>query len=376
MIYLDNAATTFPKPQAVLTALYETARYRCGNPGRGGHVLARAADSEVFGCRKALKEFFNAPSVDNVVFTHNTTESLNTCIFGLIKPGDRVVTTDYEHNSVRRPLRRINGITVRKAITAFDDADATAAEFAALLSDGAEWLVISHASNVWGKGLPLKHVCALAHKFGAKVIVDAAQTAGYLKIDVAADGIDYLCAPGHKGMYGPQGTGFIIINSDTAPLPLCVGGTGSNSLLAEQPDFLPDALESGTLNTPAIAGLRAGVEFLRSQGIGNLHRREISLIKRAYSGLAAMKNVELYTSPPTENDAPVLSFNIAGKTPFETANAYDRYGICLRAGYHCAPDAHEKLGVSDRGTVRLSVGAFNNAAEIGKFLEITQKISK
>ncbi|MBO4501303.1 MAG: aminotransferase class V-fold PLP-dependent enzyme [Clostridia bacterium] len=376
MIYLDNAATSFPKPHAVLKSMLDVARFRCGNPGRGGHTLARAADNEVYRCRKSLKEFFNARGIENVVFTQNATAALNICISGLIKPGERVITTDYEHNSVRRPLYRIEGLKVSKANVAFDDDAETAAEFERLLSAGADWLVISHVSNVWGKGLPLKRVCALAHRYGAKVILDAAQSAGSIKIDVSADGIDYLCAPGHKGIYGPQGTGFIIINSETAPKPIFTGGTGSNSFSPTQPDYLPDSLESGTLNTPAIAGLRAGIDFLRSQGVGDLHRRELALLKRAYHGLSALKNTELYTSPPNENDAPVLSFNIAGKTPFETAEAYDRYGICLRAGYHCAPDAHEKAGVSDRGTVRLSVGAFNTAADIDKFLEITQKISK
>ena len=375
LIYLDNAATTFPKPYTVLSASADAARRRGGNPGRGGHALARAADAEVYRCRKAIKEFFNAPSADRVAFTQNATAALNTCIFGLIKPGDRVVTTDYEHNSVRRPLHRLNGVTVRKANVTFDDADATVAEFKRLLADGAEWLVVSHASNVWGKSIPLREICRAAHDAGARVIVDAAQSAGYLKIDVTADGIDYLCAPGHKGLYGPQGTGFIIVNGDT-PKPLTVGGTGSNSLSPEQPDYTPDALESGTLNVPAISGLREGVSYLSFIGPEKLRKREISLVQRAYRGLGSINGAVLYTSEPTFNDSPVLSFNLKGKTSFEAARLYDKYGVCLRAGYHCAPDAHAKLGTSEYGTVRLSVGAFNTAREIDYFLGITQKIIK
>lgn len=375
LIYFDNAATTFPKPNAVINAVTDTTRRRCGNPGRGGHALARAADAEVYRCRKAIKEFFNAPSTDSVVFTNNTTAALNTCIFGLINSGDRVITTDYEHNSVRRPLHRLNGVTVRKANTDFDNAGATLAEFKRMLAEGAEWLVVSHASNVCGKTIPLREICVAAHTAGTRVIVDAAQSAGYLKIDVDADGIDYLCAPGHKGLYGPQGTGFIIING-AAPKPLLVGGTGSNSLSPDQPDYTPDALESGTLNVPAISGLREGISYLNSIGAENLHKREISLVQRAYRGLESINGVILYTSAPSLNDSPVFSFNLKGKTSFEAARLYDSYGICLRAGYHCAPDAHAKLGTSEHGTVRLSVGAFNSASEIDYFLRITQKILK
>ena len=374
MIYLDNAATTFPKPQGVLNAMLDTARRRCGNPGRGGHALARAADEEVYSCRKALKEFFNAPSVENVVFTQNATAALNTCIFGLIKPGDRVITTDYEHNSVRRPLHLLKGITITRAKVPFDDADAAAVGFDRLLSNGADWLVISHASNVWGKAIPVREICNTAHKYGAKVILDAAQSAGYLKIDVSEYGIDYLCAPGHKGMYGPQGIGFIIINGPS-PKPLFAGGTGSNSLSPEMPDYLPDALESGTLNVPAISGLYQGVRFLSLNGVETLRKREMALVRRAFHGLKSIKNAVLYTSEPSTNDVPVRSFNLQGKTSFEAAEQYDRYGICLRAGYHCAPDAHKKLGTTEHGTIRLSVGAFNTAAEIDRFLDISKKIS-
>ena len=375
LIYFDNAATSFPKPPAVLKAAFDTARRRGGNPGRGGHALARAADSEIYSCRKALKEFFNAPSVESVVFTNNATTALNTCICGLIKPGDRVVTTDYEHNSVRRPLFRKNGVAVTKATVHYDNDDATVEEFENALINGADWLVVSHASNVWGKSLPLREICNAAHRGGARVIVDAAQSAGCLKIDVKADGIDYLCAPGHKGMYGPQGTGFIILNGP-APEPLTAGGTGSNSISAAQPSFTPDSLESGTLNTPGISGLRKGIAFLNMYGADKLHSREIALARRAYFGLDTIKGAVLYTSPPNERDAPVLSFNLAGRTSFEAAEQYDRHGICLRAGYHCAPDAHEKFGTIDIGTVRLSLGAFNSALEIDKFLEITEKILK
>ncbi|MBR5942874.1 MAG: aminotransferase class V-fold PLP-dependent enzyme [Clostridia bacterium] len=375
MIYLDNAATTFPKPYAVLNASMSAARFHAGNPGRGGHSLARAADAEIYACRKALKEFFNAPSTENVILTHNATASLNICINGLIKPGERVITTDFEHNSVRRPLHRV-GAEVTKAETLFDEDDETVERFRGSLAGGVKWLVVCHASNVWGKSIPLKRITALAHEYGAKVIVDASQSAGYLKIDVVNDGIDYLCAPGHKGMYGPQGTGFLIVNSDISPKPLSVGGTGSNSFSLEQPDYLPDALESGTLNVPAAAGLRRGVQFLRSSGVEKLHAYELGLAKRVYDGLKRIKNVSLYTSAPTLSDSPVVSFNVGKLPSFAAAEAYDARGVCLRPGYHCAPDAHTKLGTKDTGTVRLSVGAMNYASEIDSCLEITQKISK
>ena len=376
LIYLDNAATTFPKPPSVLNAMLSAAHKRGGNPGRGGHALARAADSEMHMCRKALKEFFNVPREENIVFTQNATMALNTCINGLVKTGDKVITTDCEHNSVRRPLNRINGIAVMRAKLYFDDFEKTAEEFRRLLEHGADYLVVTHASNVCGKSIDIPRICGLAHEYGAEVIVDASQSAGILDIDVAASGIDYLCAPGHKGMYGPQGTGFILINGKRIPSPLMTGGTGSNSLSAEQPDYLPDALESGTLNVPAFAGLRAGIEFLNSTGRERIHFYELSLIKRAYRELSRMKNVIMYTSEPTDADTAVLSFNIAGKQSSEAAELFDKAGICLRAGYHCAPDAHKKLGSIDFGSLRISVGVFNTAADIDRFLEAAQKISK
>ena len=376
LIYLDNAATTFPKPPAVLNAMLSAARKRGGNPGRGGHALARAADSEMHMCRKALKEFFNVPREENIVFAQNATMALNTCINGLVKTGDKVITTDCEHNSVRRPLHRLSGVSVTRAKLDFDDFEKTAEEFRRLLERGADYLVVTHASNVCGKSTDISRICKLAHEYGAEVIVDASQSAGILDIDVSAMGVDYLCAPGHKGMYGPQGTGFIIVNGKKIPEPLMTGGTGSNSFAAEQPDYLPDALESGTLNVPAFAGLRAGIEFIRSTGRKRIHSHELTLLRRAYKGLSQMSNIVLYTSPPADTDTAVLSFNIRGKPSFETAELFDKQGICLRAGYHCAPDAHKKLGSFESGSARMSIGAFNTVSDIDRFLEVAQKLSK
>lgn len=376
MVYLDNAATSFPKPPEVLREIRSVIERRGGNPGRGGHYLSRKADEEVYNCRKEIKEFFNAKKEEDIVFTSNTTTALNICINGLIEKGNRVITTDYEHNSVRRPLIHIPNVEVFRAKTSLESDEETLKAFESAITRRIDYFVVSHASNVFGKSIPLKMVCELAHKIGAEVIVDAAQSAGILDIDVQRDGIDYLCAPGHKGLYGPQGVGFFIANGKRIPNPKIYGGTGSASFSTEQPDFLPDMHESGTLGTPAIGGLSAGIRFIKRVGRENAHRREIMLIKRCYKHLSSMKNIILYTQPPDEEDAPLLSFNVKNKSSFDVAKLLDDYGFCVRAGYHCAPDAHKKLSTLEYGTVRVSVGIFNTAFEIDKFAEILQKISK
>jgi len=376
MIYLDNAATSFPKPPEVLRRVKEVLEKHGGNPGRGGHYLARKADEEVYNCRKEVKEFFNAGKEDNVVFTQNATTALNICINGLVEKGNRVITTDYEHNSVRRPLMHIPNAEIYKVPISLEDQDETLWRFENSINRRIHYFVVSHASNVFGKSIPLKGICQLAHRIGAEVIVDASQSAGILDIDMQRDEIDYLCAPGHKGLYGPQGSGFFIINGKRIPKPYIYGGTGSASFASEQPNFLPDMHESGTLSTPAISGLAAGVRFLKRIGRDSAHRREFTLISRCYEHLSGMKNILLYAPKPTLEDAPLLSFNIRGKPSFETAKLLDEYGFCVRAGYHCAPDAHRKLLTTEHGTVRVSVGVFNTPSEIDRFAEILQKISK
>lgn len=376
MIYLDNAATSFPKPPEVVKRVRFVLNSEGGNPGRGGHFFSRKADEEVYNCRKEIKKFFNAKSEENIVFTPNATLALNTCIRGLISQGDRILTTDYEHNSVRRPLKHLKNIQIFKVPTSIESQDKTLRAFEMFLSHRINFVVVSHASNVYGKSIPIRKVCEMAHKRGAEVILDASQSAGILDIDLVRDGIDYLCAPGHKGLYGPQGSGFMILNGKKIPKPHIYGGTGSASFSYEQPDFLPDMLESGTLNTPAIAGLREGIRFLKLQGRERLHAYEMKLITRAYNHMKDMTRIVLYTPLPEVEDVPVLSFNVKDKSSFEVANMLDEKGICVRAGYHCSPDSHKKLGTLEHGTVRISVGAFNTPAEIDKFAEILQKISK
>lgn len=376
LVYLDNAATSFPKPPEVLEEIQRVILKKGGNPGRGGHFLSRKADEEVYNCRKELKAFFNARSEEDIVFTKNATEAINISINGLLNGKNRVITTDFEHNSVIRPLRRIKNLEVTPVTVSLASNEETLENFKAATIRKVDFFVVSHASNVLGKAIPIKEVCEIAHSQGAEVILDASQSAGILDIDLQRDGIDYLCAPGHKGLYGPQGSGFLIINGKRIPSPLVFGGTGSATFSRQQPDFLPDMLESGTLNTPAIGGLSCGIRFLKREGREGLHKREISMIRKAYRALEAIPKVKLYTPIPSSEDAPVLCFNVDKTPSFKVSGLLDEYGICTRAGYHCAPDAHEKIGTKDIGGVRISVGAFNTVSEIEFFAEILEKISK
>lgn len=372
MIYLDNGATTFPKPRGVVEEVNRALRFYSANPGRGGHSLAMRASEVLYKSRKNIADFFGVSNPSRVVFTHNCTTALNTVIKGVLHSGDHVVISSYEHNAVLRPLEKLKAIGVSYSVAevAVGDNDKTIDNFRAALRPDTKLLVCTCASNVFGVRLPFERICALCHQYGILTCVDAAQGGGIIPIDLSESSVDFLCVAGHKGLYAPMGLGALIINCETIPDTLVEGGTGSNSESPEQPDILPDRFESGTLSLPAVAGLSAGVDFVRNRGVESLYRHELGLIQYAYSRLSEMKHIKLYTDyPEAPYFAPVLSFNMDERPSEEIAEALSsRYNIATRAGLHCAPLAHRTMGTIEMGTIRAVPSAFTTKKDINNLI--------
>ena len=367
MIYLDNAATTWPKPACVAAAVNRALAVYGANPGRGGHNMSLAAAKEVYGCRETAARFFHLDNPTHVVFTLNCTMSLNMAIKGILANGGRVVVSSLEHNAVMRPLHALSrsGPVYDVAKVEPGDDDATVEAFRRCIGPLTKAIVCTHASNVFGVRLPIHRLGALAKERGLLFVVDAAQTAGVLPIDMQADHIDFLCLAGHKSLYGPMGTGMLLCGNG-APLPTLIeGGTGSQSIRLEQPEDLPERLESGTINVPGICGLRAGMEWVLSRGVANIARQETGHMAMMYDCLSRMPGVSLYTARPAIGlCAPVLSMNVMGMSSEETAAELNRLGVAVRAGLHCAPFAHRQFGTLPGGTVRFAPSAFTTRQDI------------
>lgn len=379
LIYMDNGATSFPKPPGVSRAMLHFLSDVGGSPGRSGHRLSQEAARIVFDCRESLAALFAVPDSRRIAFTLNATEALNTAFLGLLREGDRVVTTGMEHNSVMRPLRelvRSRGISLHVASCDRQgrlDLD----ELELALEKGTRLVAVNHASNVTGSVVPLERVGSLARSAGALLLVDAAQSAGVIPIDVIRDGVDILAFTGHKGLLGPQGTGGLWVREGVDVGPLCRGGTGSNSELEEQPDFYPDRLESGTHNAVGLAGLRAGVEFLRTAGVDVVAAHERSLAARLLEGLGTLRGVTLHGPAAREDRTSVISFTVPGMAPSEVGFLLDEaFGVLTRVGLHCAPGAHRTIGTYPEGTIRLSPGYFTTPGEIEKVLEAVAYVAK
>jgi cysteine desulfurase / selenocysteine lyase len=370
IIYCDNAATTFPKPACVCEAVLDFMRNVGGSPGRSSHALAVRASRVIFEAREALARLFNAPDSGRIVFTSNATEAINLALLGTVRRGELVVVTSMEHNSVMRPLRHLSKTKKVRVVmvpcdrTGLIDVDA----FSRAVKDGAALAIVNHASNVCGTIQPIRRLGAVARAHGALFMLDAAQTAGAVPIDVRKDCIDLLAFSGHKSLYGPQGTGGLYIKEGIACSPLKYGGTGSRSDSDSQPDFLPDIFESGPLNGPGIAGLRAGVDFVLKRGIGGIRDHGCRLVRRLREKLEGCNDgLAVYGPDDPEKMVPVISFTIPGSDPGLVARRlHDEYGICLRIGLHCAPNAHRTLGTFPHGTLRLSFGVFNTLAEMDR----------
>ncbi|MBQ8508620.1 MAG: aminotransferase class V-fold PLP-dependent enzyme [Clostridia bacterium] len=369
MIYFDNAATTFPKPLSVERRASEVIRRWGGNPGRSAHSLSMAAEAEVFACRSALAGLFGS-APERVVFTYNTTYALNMAMKSLYKFG-RILISDLEHNSVRRPAAALTAdLRTFDTHPELPDGDARTSAILASIREQlpASLIVCTAASNVCGVTLPIRAIGELCRKRNIPFIVDGAQAAGVLPLDVEADNIDILCVPGHKGLYGLQGSAAMIFSEHGVSLPrrtFIEGGNGVNSLEVTMPDFLPEHDEGGTLAVPAIAGLRAGIETLNIDAI-RIH--ETSLFRRLRRHLERLgERVTLYVP---EWEGSILLFNIAGKSSAEVSGVLNKHGICVRSGFHCAPLAHKRLSTGTDGAVRVSFGRFNTVGEVDRLAEV------
>ena len=376
MIYLDNAATTWPKPKEVAEAVAACIEAVPGTPGRGSHQGARQAARIAFEAREEIAALFDVDDATRIAFCGNATQALNTALFGLLQPGDVVVTSSWEHNAVVRPLHVLEqkGVVIRKIPpTQEGPLDLTALEEAL---PGAKALVLTHASNVTGAILPLQEAAALAARHGCLVIVDAAQTAGVEEIK-AFWGLHVIAFAGHKGLLGPQGTGGLYVAPQVSVKPLIFGGTGSRSEEREQPSFYPDCLESGTLNTPGLAGLLAGVRFVRTTGRERIRYRESELAEKLRTALRKMQGISMKGEKQGQLQTAVLSFTVEGIDSNVAALwLEEKAGIICRAGLHCAPWAHEALGTLETGTIRLSPGYFNTDAEIEAAIKALHQLSQ
>jgi len=371
MIYFDNAATTWPKPEAVYKAVDQFMREQGANPGRSGHRMALAAGQIIVDARNLVASLFNIPEYFQVIFTLNTTEALNLGIKGLLKPGDHVITSSLEHNSVVRPLETLRNMGVE--VTKLDTSASRGllpGQVEEAIKENTKLIILTHASNVTGVINPIQEIGKIARARGVLFMVDSAQTAGVFPIDVQAMCIDMLAFAGHKGLLGPQGVGGLWLRNGLQLTPLKEGGTGSHSESPLQPEKCPDRYESGTFNTPGIAGLAAGLQFLSQIGIEQIREKERMLTERLLSGLALIPGVIVYGPPLGTERASVISFNIEGMDPSEVSLIMDQsFEIATRPGLHCAPDAHRSIGTLPQGTVRLSLGFFNTVEEVDKCLE-------
>jgi len=381
MIYFDNAATSWPKPPGVAEAMTRFLAEIGANPGRAAHRRAIESGRVLYEAREAVCELFNAPDPLRVVFGLNVTDALNLALRGLLRPGDHVITSSMEHNSVMRPLRALESGGVEVTVVRcspeglLDPADVEAA-----VRPHTKMVVLNHASNVVGTLLPVGEVGALCRARGLLLLVDAAQTGGAYPIDVQADQIDLLAFTGHKSLGGPMGTGGLIVGervNEKEIEPLRRGGTGSRSEYEQQPDFLPDLCESGTPNVVGLAGLEAGVRWVLKQGVEAVRAHEVALTQRLIDGLRAIPGLTVYGTLDAERQTATVSFNIAGMEPSEAGlRLDDEYGIMCRVGLHCAPAAHRTIGTFPDGTVRFGLGVFNTMDEVEMALDAVAELAE
>jgi cysteine desulfurase/selenocysteine lyase len=367
VVYLDYAATSALRPEAVTEAVVRYLRDVGATPGRAGHRRAVEAGRIVLRCRRALAALFNIPGDSGRVTLHlNATHALNSALFGLLGPGDRVVRTAYDHNAVRRPVLALAQRGVQATVLAGDAQGRIDLDQAERALRGARLLVIPHANNVIGNVLPVAELAERAHAAGALVLVDAAQSAGHLPVDVQRMGIDLLAFTGHKGLLGPQGTGGLWIREGIELPPTYFGGTGGDSDSPDMPALLPDRLEAGSMNGPGIAGLLAGVEWLLERGMDAVGRAEYALRTRLWNALDEVPGVRMH-SPAGLDLAGIVTITIDGMDSAEAALRLDRdFGVLVRAGQHCAPESHEILGTGATGALRFSIGWATTEAEIDR----------
>jgi len=381
LVYLDNSATSWPKPEGVIEAIRKAIEKYGANPGRSGHKLAIEAARIIYEAREALAELFGLEDPEPIILTKNVTEALNLVLYGFLKPGDHVITSSMEHNSVMRPLRDLErkGIEVTQ-IRASDKGEIDPQEVLKNIRKNTKLVVLVHISNVTGTIMPVEEILKIAKDHGIPLLLDAAQSAGTIPINLKELPVDLLAFTGHKGLFGPQGTGGLVINTkglEEKIEPLMRGGTGSKSEEEEQPEFLPDKYESGTPNTPGIAGLGEGVRFILKEGINRIMEKKEKLTLKLLEGLKEIKGVKLYGPLDPKKQIGIVSFNLEGKSPSELSHLLDeKYNILSRPGLHCAPSAHKTIGTFPFGTVRLSIGYFNTEEEIEYTLRAIKDLAR
>lgn len=369
IIYLDNAATSWPKPPEMLAAMMEFNNQIGANPGRSGHRLSVQAARVVYAVRERLALLFNAPDALRVIFSANVTTAINLALQGLLQPGDHVVTSSMEHNAVMRPLRALEERGVELSVMACSaQGELDPQDVRRALKSNTRLIALNHASNVVGTLLPVREVGALAQRHGALLLVDAAQTAGVIPIDMQADHIDLLAFTGHKALYGPMGTGGLVLGErvDIDQLqPLVRGGTGSRSEHEQQPDFVPDKYESGTANAIGLAGLGASLAWLTEQTTERIREHEIYLTRQILQALSGIEGVRVYGTQDPQRQTAVVSITIDGWDNGRLGQLLDeRYGILCRVGLHCAPAAHRTIGTFPQGSLRFGFGYFNTTEHV------------
>lgn len=376
-IYLDNSATSWPKPPQVVEAMTDYINNYGGSPGRSGHGFAIKAAREVFETRELIADLFNLPESERVIFTANATHAINFAFKGLLNKGDHVIISQMEHNSVYRPLKYLEneGIIELSIINCNQNGQIDLTLLKATIKPNTRLVATIHGSNVNGCILPIGQIGEICQSHNLLYLVDAAQTAGLIPIDMKKDNIDILAFAGHKSLYGPAGIGGLCIRNQLLIKTPIHGGSGSRSEIAAHPDFYPDRLEAGTHNMVGIVGLKAGVQYILNNGIETIRQQQLQLTQYLISKLNEIEQIQLISPEMTENRLPVISFNIKGMPPSETAMRLDReFGIMTRAGLQCSPLAHKALGTFSLGTVRLSPGIFTTEKEIDLTTQSLKKI--
>lgn len=375
-IYLDNAATTFPKPERVYQEMDSCLRNYGANPGRSGHKLALDAGRAIYKTRELVCQLFNIENPMQVIFTSNATDSLNLALKGVLRSGDHVITTSMEHNSMVRPITALEEIGVENTIVQCDEQGVLDPQkIKTAIKTNTKLIAMTHASNVTGTLIPIQEVGLIAKEQGIYFLVDGAQTAGVYDIDVQKMNIDLFAAPGHKGLLGPQGTGILYIREGIELRHMKEGGTGSKSEQLQQPEIIPDRYESGTPNTPGIVGLGAGIDFILKTGIDKIREHEEGLLKVMLDEFGNIDKLRIYGPVDPKRQTAVVSINIGDEDSSEVSYVLDKvYDIAVRSGLHCAPLAHKTIGTFEQGTIRFSMGYFNTHEEIMKVVTALKQI--
>ncbi|HOB12339.1 MAG TPA: aminotransferase class V-fold PLP-dependent enzyme [Syntrophomonadaceae bacterium] len=376
--YMDNAATSYPKPEAVYDAVDRFNRFMGGNPGRGSSRSTLEAGSVVLQTREALAKLFNIEDSSRIAFTFNITDALNIGLKGILRPGDHVITTSMEHNAVARPLYFLSQQGVEwTAVPCDPEGRLDPEDIRKAIKSNTRMICMLHASNLIGTIMPIEEVGKIARQENILFMVDSAQTAGILPIDVERAHIDLLAFTGHKGLLGPQGTGGLYVRPGLTVNPLRQGGTGSFSEYLEHPELMPDSLESGTLNTPGLAGLLAGIRFIEETGLDTIYQKEQALLEQLIEGLSSISGVALYGPSDLKQRTAVVAMNVEGMDCGELSLNLDyEFGIITRAGLHCAPLAHQTIGTFESGSCRLSPGFFTTAEDIDKVIKSVYQLAK